>query len=171
MLPTGNRIVMPPITPPRAHTVEQKIVQDTPSPVQKPGRSQGRGTWRPPQKTAPGVGTRSRIRQAELEQLEAEQALAARVEWPPSKDPTTEIQRMTQDLRLCDVPRDAHKELQRVLPDLNENQNQNLAQYPAAGLVTQHQDVFFIPPPSRCWWREGNLSPSEYGNAGAHSYT
>ena len=25
--------------------------------------------------------------------------------------------------------------------------------------------------PSRCWWREGDLGPSEYGNAGANSQT
>ena len=139
--------VTSPITPPRAHAVEQDIVQDTPSPVQKPGRSRGRGTWRVPQKIAPGVGTRSRSRLAELEQIEAKQALAARAEWPPSPDPTKNIQRMTRELRLCDVPRDAHKELQRVLTDLDENQNQNVSQPPAVGLMTQHQDVFFIPPP------------------------
>ena len=34
----------PPVTPPRAYAVEQNVVQDTPSPVQKPGRSRGRGT-------------------------------------------------------------------------------------------------------------------------------
>ena len=36
----------------------------------------------------------------------------------------------------------AHKELQRILPTLD--QNQNLFQPPAAGLMTQHQDVFFL---------------------------
>ena len=51
-------VVTPPITPPRAHAVED-IAEDTPSPIQKPGRSRGRGTWRAPQKIAPGVGTRS----------------------------------------------------------------------------------------------------------------
>ena len=35
----------PPVTPPRTYAVEQNVVQDTPSPVQKPGRSRGRGTW------------------------------------------------------------------------------------------------------------------------------
>ena len=81
---------------------------------------------------------------------------------------------MIRELRLCDVPRDAHKELQQILPDLpdlDEHQNQNLPKPPAAGLMTQHQDVFFIPPPSRCWWREGDLGPTEYGNAGANSQT
>ena len=131
----------PPATPPRAYAVEQNVVLDTPSPVQKPGRSRDRGTWRAPQKIAPGVGTRSKSRQAELEQIEAKQALAARAEWPPSPDTTQDIQRMTRELRLCDVPRDAHKELQQImpdLPDLDENQNQNLPKPPAAGL---------IPPP------------------------
>ena len=64
---------------------------------------------------------------------------------------------------------DAHKEFQRILPTVD--QNQNLFQPPSAGLVTQHQDVYFIPPPpppSRCWWHAGGLNPSEYGNAGAH---
>ena len=137
----------PPVTPPRAYAVEQNVVQDTPSPAQKPGRSRGRGTWHAPQKIAPGVGTRSKTRQAESQQIEAKQELAARAEWPPSPDPTKEIQRMTRELRLCDVPRDAHKELQQILPDLDENQNQNFSKPPAAGLMTQHQDVFFIPPP------------------------
>ena len=104
--------VTPPITPPHAHAVVEDIVQDTPSPVQKPGRSWGRGTWRAPQKIASGVGTRSRSRLAELEKIEAKQALAARAEWPPSPDPTKNIQIMTRELRLCDVPRDAQKELQ-----------------------------------------------------------
>ena len=141
---------------------------DTPSPIQKAGRSRGRGTWRAPQKIAPGVGTRSKTRQAELEQIEAKRAQAACAEWPPSPDQTMDIQHMTRELRLSDVPMDAHKELQRILPTLD--QNQNLLQPPAAGLMTQHQDVFFIPPsPSRCWWRAGGLNPSEYGNAGAHS--
>ena len=27
------------------------------------------------------------------------------------------------------------------------------------------------PSTSRCWWREGELSPSEYGNAGANPST
>ena len=29
----------------------------------------------------------------------------------------------------------------------------------------------FHPSPSRCWWREGDLGPSEYGNAGANPQT
>ena len=127
--------VTPPISPACAHA---------PSPIPKAGRSRGRGTWRAPQKTAPRVGTRTKTRQAELEQTEATLAQAACAEWPPSPDPTMDIQHMTCKLRLRDVPMDAHKELQRILPTLD--QNQNLLQPPAAGLMTQHQDVFFIPP-------------------------
>ena len=94
------------------------------------------------------MGTRSRTRQAELEQLEAKQALAARAEWPPSPDTTKDIQRGFRELRLRDVPRDAHKELQQIVPDLPDlDENQNLPKPPAAGLMTQHQDIFFIPPP------------------------
>ena len=46
--------VTPPISPARAHAVDRHMDPDTPSPIQKSGRSRGRGTWR-----APGVGTRS----------------------------------------------------------------------------------------------------------------
>ena len=137
--------ITPPITPPRAQAVEKKTVQDTPSPAQKPGRSRGCGTWRTPPKPTPGVGTCSRTRPAEIEQVENEQALAARAEWPPSPDTTKEIQRGFRELRLRDVPRDAHKELQQIVPDLPElDENQNLPKPPAAGLMTQHQDIFFI---------------------------
>ena len=52
---------------------------------------------------------------------------------------------MMRELRLRDIPMDAHKEIQIILPTVD--QNQNLLQPPAAGLVTQHQDVYFIPPP------------------------
>ena len=151
--------VTPPITPPLTHATELNVVQDTPSPVQKTGRSRGRGTWRAPQKIAPGVGTRSRSRQAELEKIEAKQAQAACAEWPPSPDTTRDIQRLTRELRLCDMPRDAHKELQRILPSLDENENQNYFQPPAAGLMTQHQDVFFILPPRVVGGAKGNSAP------------
>ena len=73
---------------------------------------------------------------------------------------TENIQKLTRELKLCDVPRDAHKELQRVLPSVEEEQIRTSRQPPAAGLMTQHQDVY-----------EGELSPSEYGNAGAHPST
>ena len=132
--------ITPPLTPPRAHAVEQNVDQDAPSPVQKPGRSRGRGTSRAPQKIA-------------------KQAQTACAEWPPSPDPTRDIQRMTRELRLCDVPRDAHKELQKILPTLDESQNQNFSQPPAAGLMTQHQDVFFIPPPRVVGGAKGISAP------------
>ena len=89
--------------------------------------------------------------------MEAKQAQAACAKWPPSPDPTLDIQRMTRELHLSDVPRDAHKELQRILPTLD--QNQNLLQPPAAGLMTQHQDVFFIPPPPVVGGAKGTSAP------------
>ena len=87
MLQPVTEKVTPPLSPARAHTVERQVDPDTPSPIQKPGRSRGRGTCRAPQKTAPGVGTRSKTRQAELEQAEATQAEASRAIWPPRPDP------------------------------------------------------------------------------------
>ena len=39
--------ITPPISPPRAHAVDHKVDQDTPSPIQKPGRSQPRHVARP----------------------------------------------------------------------------------------------------------------------------
>ena len=50
--------VTPPIAPPRAQAMEENIVPETPSPVQKPGRSRGRGTWRTQQKVAVARGPR-----------------------------------------------------------------------------------------------------------------
>ena len=149
--------VTPPILPARTHAVDRQIDPDTPSPIQKPGRSRGRGTWRAPQKTAPGVGTKSKTRQAELEQAEAMQAQASRARWPPRPDPTIEIQQMTHELRMGDVPMDAHKELPRILPTVDRNQN--LLQPPAAGLVTQHQDVYFIPPSRVVGGAQGASTP------------
>ena len=94
-----------------------------------------------------------------LEKLEATQAQAARAEWPPSPDTTKDIQRLTRELRLCDVPRDAHKELQRVLPSVDEEDDRPSRQPPAAGLMTQHQDVYYIPPPLVAGGARGNSAP------------
>ena len=164
-LPVTEEIT-PPITPPRAQALEQNTIEDT-SPVQKPGRSRGRGKWRPPQKIAPGVGTRSRTRLAEIEKLEASQAQAARAEWPPNPDTTKDIQRLTRELRLCDVPRDAHKELQRVLPSFDEEEIHPSHQPPAAGLMTQHQDVYYIPPPRVVGGVRGNSAPVSTATLGS----
>ena len=67
-------------------------------------------------------------------------------------DPTIEIQHMTRELHM-----DAHKEIQRIIPTVD--QNQNLLQPPAAGLVTQHQDVYFIPPPRVVGGAQGVSTP------------
>ena len=155
--------VTPPLTPPRAQAMEEntatETVPETPSPIQKPGRSRGRGTWRAQHKVAPGVGTRSRTRLAEIEKLEATQAQAAHAQWPPTPDTTENIQRLTRELRLCDVTRDAHKELQRVLPSVDEEEIRPSRQPPAAGLMTQHQDVYYIPPPRVVGGARGNSAP------------
>ena len=52
---------------------------------------------------------------------------------------------------------DAHKELQRILPSVD--QNQNLLQPPGAGLVIHHQDIYFIPPPRVVGGAKGASTP------------
>ena len=147
--------VTPPVTPPRAQdkTPEPQInaIPETPSPVTKHGRSRGRGSWRAPPKPtpAPGVGTRSMTRLAELQQREDEEAQAASARWPPSPDLTTDIEHLTRELHIRDVPRNTHAELERVLPSGEEDVFVTSEQPPAAGLISRQQDTYFIPPPSR----------------------
>ena len=76
----------------------------------------------------PGVGTRSKTRQAE--------ASATRAIWPEKPDKSLQITRMTRDLRLQDPPEDRHR--------IDENQNE--VRPPAAGFHSHHRDVFIIPP-------------------------
>ena len=156
--------ITPPITPPRAQTkgidTATETVPETPSPTPKPGRSRGRGTWRAPQKIAPGVGTRSKTRIAELERRDAAQAQATHARWPPSPDATEGIQKLTRELKLCDVPRNVHKELQHVLPSVEEEEIIQIPrQPPAAGLMTRHQDTYYIPPPRAVGGARGNSAP------------
>ena len=138
--------VTPPISHARASAMDPQMDPDTPPPTQKSGRSRGRCKWRAPQSANPGVGTRSKTRQAELNLAEATQAQASRAAWPPRSDHTAQIQRMTRELQITDRPQDAHREMQRILPIHKVDQNQNVIRPPAAGIHTQQQDVFFIPP-------------------------
>ena len=55
------------------------------------------------------MGTRSKARLAELEKREVAQAQAAHARWPPSPDITENIQELTRELKLCDVPRSHSK--------------------------------------------------------------
>ena len=107
-LPVTEEIT-PPITPPRAQAktpeTDIEVVPDTPPPATKHGRSRDRGTWRAQQKSAPGVGTRSKTRAAELEKRENAQAQAAHARWPPSPDISEDIQKLTRELHISDVPR------------------------------------------------------------------
>ena len=131
--------VTPPISPARESAMEP----EAPPPTQRPGRSRGRGKWRAPPSTTPGVGTRK----AELDAAEATQAQASRAMWPEQPDRTLQIQRMTRDLQLRDSPQDMFREIQRTLPMYKIDENQNEVRPPAAGIHSQRQDVFFIPPP------------------------
>ena len=136
-----------------------EVVPETPPPATKPGRSRGRGTWRAQQKTAPGVGTRSRTKLAELEKRENAQAQAAHARWPPSPDIMENIQELPKELKLCDVPRNVHRELERVLPSGEDDMEQTPRQPPAAGLMTRHQDTYFIPPPRAVGGVRGKSAP------------
>ena len=151
--------ITPPISPARAHAMDRQIDPDTPSPTHKPGRSRGRGKWRTPQKATPGVGTRSKTRQAELDEAEATQAQASRAMWPPRPDPTAEIKHLTRGLKLSDRPQDAHRELQRILPTHQVDLNQNVVRPPVAGIHTKHRDIFFIPPPRAGGGAQGASTP------------
>ena len=161
-MPTTENIT-PPKSPARAVAMDTQTVPDTPPPVQRPERSQGRGTWRAPTSTTPGVGTRSKTRQAELEEMEATQSQAASAMWPEKPDRMLQIQRMTRDMRtsvrdqdtfrdrpletFSDRPHDTFGEIQRTLPIHRVEENQNEARPPAAGIRTHQQDIHLIPPP------------------------
>ena len=156
--------ITPPVTPPRAQAkvidTATETIPETPSPIPKPGRSRGRGTWHAPQKIAPGVGTRSKTRAAELEKRDNAQAQAAHARWPPSPDATVGIQKLTRELHISDVPRNVHKELQRVLPSVEEEDIIQIPrQPPAAGLMTRHQDTYYIPPPRAVGGARGSSAP------------
>ena len=131
-MPTTEEIT-PPATPPRAQDKtpepELNVVPDTPSPVAKQGRSRGHGSWRAPPKPtpAPGVGTRSMTRLAELQQREDEEALAASARWPPSPDLSTDIQHLTREMHISDVNRNTRAELESALPSVRKTLQRHYA--------------------------------------------
>ena len=127
-MPATDDVTLP-ISPARAEARPA-----SPAPVQRPGRGRGRGWWRAQSRETPGVGTRSKTRQAEAA---ATQAPATRALWPEKLDKSLLITRMTRDLRLQDPPEDRHR--------IDENQNE--VRPPAAGFHSHHRDMFIIPPP------------------------
>ena len=88
-------------------------------------------------------------RLAELEMREKEQAQAACAKWPTSPDISGEIQQLTRELHISDVPRNTHAELERVHPSGEDDTEMTSRQPPAAGLISRQQDTYLIPPPSR----------------------
>ena len=73
---------------------------------------------------------------------------------------------MTRGLRITDRPLDAHRELQRILPTHQVDLNQNVIRPPAAGIHTQHQDVFFFPPPRAGDGAQGASTPVSMATLG-----
>ena len=161
-MPTTEEIT-PPTTPPRAdirtppraaiRTPEKAmdilIVPDTPAAVIKTGRARGRGRYRAQQQSAPRVGLRSSSRIQELEQREEEEAQAASARWPAQPTVTAQLESMTRQMHISEVPVNTHAELERVFPQDEEDADMDSRQPPAAGLISRQQDTYFIPPPSR----------------------
>ena len=155
--------ITPPTTPPRADirtppradirtpekAIDIQVVPDTPPAVIRTGRGRGRGKYRAQQKTAPRVGMRSSSRIMELEQREAEEAQAASARWPAQPNVTTQIETMTRQMHISEVPMNTQEELERVFPSGEEDAGMSSRQPPAAGLISRQQDTYFIPPPSR----------------------
>ena len=142
-------------TPPRADirtpekAIDIQVVPDTPPAVIRTGRGRGRGKYRAQQQTAPRVGMRSSSRIMELEQREAEEAQAASARWPAQPSVTTQIETMTRQMHISEVPMNTQEELERVFPSGEEDAGMSSRQPPAAGLISRQQDTYFIPPPSR----------------------
>ena len=173
-MPTTEDIT-PPATPPRADirtppradirtpekAIDIEVVPDTPPAVKRTGRGRGRGKWRAQQQQAPRVGMRSSSRIQELEQREVEEAWAASARWPAQPHVTTQIETMTRQMHIGEVPMNTQDELERVFPSGEEDAGMRVfpsgeedagsssRQPPAAGLVSRQQDTYFIPPPSR----------------------
>ena len=95
-----------------------EVVPDTPPAVIRPGRGRGRGKYRAQQQQAPRVGMRSSSRIMEMEQREVEEAQAASARWP---DVATQIEAMTRQMHLGEVPMNTQDELERVFPSGEED--------------------------------------------------
>ena len=161
-MPTTEEIT-PPATPPRADirtppradirtpekAIDIQVVPDTPPAVIRTGRGRGRGKYRAQQKTAPRVGMRSSSRIMELEQHEEEEAQAASARLPAQPNVTTQIETMTRQMHISEVPMNTQEVLERVLSSGEEDAGMSSRQPPAAGLISRQQDTYFIPPPSR----------------------
>ena len=132
-------------TPPRADirtpekAIDIEVVPDTPPAVIRPGRGRGRGKYRAQQKTAPRVGMRSSSRIMELEQREEEEAQAASARWPAQPNVTTQIETMTRQMHISEVPMNTQEVLERVLSSGEEDAGTSSRQPPAAGLISRHR--------------------------------
>ena len=159
-MPTTEEITLP-VTPQRAdvRTPEKasepatdiEVVPDTPPAVIRPGRGRGRGKYRAQQQQAPRVGMRSSSRIMEMEQREVEEAQAASARWPAQPNVTTQIETMTRQMHISEVPMNTQDELERVFPSGEEDAGMRVfpsgeedagmssRQPPAAGLISRHR--------------------------------
>ena len=119
--------------------IDIQVVPDTPPAVIRTGRGRGRGKYRAQQKPAPRVGMRSSSRIMELEQREEEEAQAASARWPAQPNVTTQIETMTRQMHISEVPMNTQEELERVFPSGEEDAGTSSRQPPAAGLISRHR--------------------------------
>ena len=128
-----------------------EVVPDTPPAVIRPGRGRGCGKYRAQQQQAPRVGMRSSSRIMEMEQREVEEAQAASARWPAQPNVTTQIETMTRQMHIREVPMNTQDELERVFPSGEEDAGMRVfpsgeedagmssRQPPAAGLISRHR--------------------------------
>ena len=94
---------------------------------------------------------RSSSRIMELEQREEEEAQAASARWPAQPNVTTQIETMTRQMHISEVPMNTQDELEcvfpsgeedagmRVFPSGEEDAGMSSRQPPAAGLISRHR--------------------------------
>ena len=140
------------------------MTQDTPSPVQKTGRSRGRGTWRAPQKMQQiQTGRIGKDRGQAGTDCMRRMATKPRHNKRHSKiDARTTLVRRAQ--------RRAHRTSENTSVFGRERKS-DLPPASSGWTYDSTPRCVLHSSPSRCWWREGELGPSEYGNAGAYSQT
>ena len=154
--------VTPPISPARVAETDPA----TPLPIYPPGKGRGRGKWRSQYIETTDVGARRNTKPAETP---ATHAQALRASWPDQSDQSLQITCLAHNLQLRNPTEDRFTDIQRTLTTYKIDENQNNVRLPAAGIHSHQQNVYFIPPPARRWWRRGGFSPSKHGTSGVDS--
>ena len=104
----------------------------------------------------------------EMEQREVEEAQAASARWPAQPNVTTQIETMTRQMHISEVPMNIHEELERVFPSGEEDAGTQEFAPASSGWAYLQTTGHLLHPSSFscCWWREREISLSQYGDAG-----